>query len=102
MSRRCFWVYIVASQTRVIYVGVTNDLVRRIDAHQKGLVPGFTSKYRIRRLVYYEHAQDAHSAIAREKQLKGWRRSKKLHLIAQMNPAWNDLYDSTAILAMRE
>lgn len=101
MTQRCFWVYIVASQSRVIYVGVTNDLVRRIDAHQKGLIPGFTSKYRIRRLVYFEQAPDAHSAIAREKQLKGWRRSKKVALIVGMNPNWRDLFDSTEILAMR-
>ncbi len=101
MSARTYWVYIVASQTRVIYVGVTNDLVRRMDAHRKGLIPGFTAKYRVRRLVYCEAASEPLAAIAREKQLKGWRRSKKVALVESRNPGWADLYDSIGILTLR-
>ena len=101
MQGRSYWVYIVASQTRVIYVGVTNDLVRRVGAHRKGLIPGFTAKYRVRRLVHYEAAPEPRAAIAREKQLKGWRRSKKVALIESQNPGWTDLFDSVEILSLR-
>jgi putative endonuclease len=91
----------VASQTRVLYIGVTNDIVRRVDAHRQGKVPGFTQRYRVRRLVYYEQTESSRSAIAREKQLKRWRRSKKIALIESTNRAWEDLWESTDVLALR-
>ena len=83
--------YIMASYRRAIYVGITSDLVRRICEHQQGLKPGFTTRYAIRRLVYYESSQDVCAAIAREKQIKAWRRSKKIALIQSANPDWQDL-----------
>ena len=69
---RSFYVYIMASRSRVIYVGVTNDLVRRVQEHKSGVNPGFTKKYRVKRLVYFEEFTDIRVAIAREKELKGW------------------------------
>ena len=88
---RTFWVYILASRSRVFYVGVTNDLLRRIREHQTHEVPGFTAKYRIDRLVHCEETDDIEAAIAREKEIKGWRRSKKIELIEAANPTWIDL-----------
>ena len=96
---RMFWVYILASRSRVLYVGVTNDLLRRIREHPTREVPGFTAKYRIDRLVHCEETDDIEAAIAREKEIKGWRRSKKIVLIEAANPTWIDLsqgwFDST-------
>ena len=86
-----YYVYITASRSRVIYVGMTNDLRKRITQHQQKLVEGFTQKYNVTRLVYYEVTHDVHAALAREKELKGWRRSKKVALIESMNPTWKDL-----------
>ena len=86
-----FYVYILASRTKVLYIGVTNDLVRRIWEHQQKLVPGFTARYNVTRLVYFESGESVVSAIEREKQLKGWLRSKKVRLIESMNPSWRDL-----------
>ena len=87
-----FWVYIVTNeQESVLYVGMTNDLARRITEHRAGEIPGFTADYRCSKLIYYEHCTDVPEAIAREKQLKKWSRSKKVALIATMNPRWNDL-----------
>ena len=86
-----FYVYILASRTKVIYIGVTNDLVRRVWEHQQKLVPGFTARYNVTRLVYFESGESVVSAIEREKQLKGWLRAKKLKLIESMNPSWRDL-----------
>ena len=83
--------YIMAGYRRTTYVGVTSDLVRRICEHQQGLKPGFTTRYAIKRLVYYESGQDVRAAIAREKQIKAWRRSKKVALIESANPDWQDL-----------
>jgi putative endonuclease len=74
-----------------LYIGVTNDLYRRVEEHRAGTLGGFTSKYKVRRLVFYEHYNDICLAIAREKQLKNWRREKKIILIERMNPAWSDL-----------
>ena len=88
-----YWVYIMASRSRVLYTGVTNDLVRRVNEHQRGLIPGFASKYRITRLVYLEHFTDVRDAIAREKQIKGWVRARKIRLIEERNPTWEDLAD---------
>ncbi len=89
MSR--YFVYIVASRSRVLYVGVTNDLNRRVGEHKEGLIPGFSQKYKTNRLVYYESTSDVRGAIAREKQIKRWRREKKVNLIENFNPEWNDL-----------
>jgi putative endonuclease len=86
-----YHVYILASRSRTLYVGVTRDLVRRLYEHRSGLVPGFTSRYRIHRLVYVETTSDVRSAIAREKQIKGWKRERKMELIASTNPTWRDL-----------
>ncbi len=88
-----YYVYIMASKSRVLYVGMTNDLQRRVEQHKQKLVEGFTQKYNITRLVYYETTNDVHAAIAREKQIKGWRRSKKTDLVESTNPTWSDLSD---------
>jgi len=77
----------------VLYVGVTNDLVRRIWEHKHHVVEGFTAKYNVEKLVYYEMTEDVNSAIAREKQIKGYRREKKEQLINAFNPEWQELYD---------
>jgi putative endonuclease len=87
-----YYVYITASVSRVLYIGVTSDLLKRIHQHKEGVVEGFTKSYRADRLVHFEETSDVHAAIAREKQLKGWRREKKVTLIETMNPKWNDLY----------
>jgi putative endonuclease len=85
-----YCVYILASRSRCLYVGVTNDLSRRLAEHRAGAV-SFTARYRCSRLVYVDTTFDVRSAIAREKQLKTWRRAKKLALIEGVNPAWEDL-----------
>ena len=76
-----------------IYTGVTSDLVKRVYEHKNDLVEGFTSKYGVHKLVYYEMADDIEAAIEREKQIKNWQRRWKLELIEEMNPTWQDLYD---------
>jgi putative endonuclease len=86
-----YWVYIMASRTRVLYVGVTNDLERRVFEHKHRLIRGFTSKYNVHRLVYYEDTNDVVAAIAREKQIKAWTRAKRVTLVESMNKAWQDL-----------
>ena len=83
----------MASKSRILYVGMTNDLQRRVEQHKQKLVEGFTQRYNVTRLVFYEVTNDVHAAIAREKQIKGWRRSKKTELIESINPAWKDLSD---------
>jgi len=89
------YVYILASGPNgILYVGVTSDLVRRTYEHRNGLVPGFTRKYGIKRLVYYEQYEDIQSAIQREKNMKHWSRTWKVRLILMGNPEWNDLYES--------
>ena len=95
MSREYdFWVYIMTNQhDSVLYVGMTNDLSRRISEHRSGEVPGFTADYQCYKLVYHEHHSDVEEAIAREKQLKRWSHSKKVDLIERMNPRWVDLAD---------
>ena len=90
MSKEYF-VYIMTNKSRTLYTGVTNDLMRRVDEHKKKLIPGFTSKYNIQFLVYYESTPSIHVAIEREKQIKGWLRAKKIALINSMNPEWKDL-----------
>jgi putative endonuclease len=85
------YVYMLASKTGTIYIGVTNDLQRRVYEHKSKIISGFTSKYSVDQLIYYEEAFTMPDAIAREKQLKGWRRSKKLDLARTMNPRLEDL-----------
>ncbi|MGC2779481.1 MAG: GIY-YIG nuclease family protein [Bradyrhizobium sp.] len=90
-----YYVYILASRKDgAIYVGVTNDLVRRVFEHRQKAVPGFTSKYNITRLVWFEAYDDPVSAITREKELKKWKRAWKVALVETDNPEWNDLYES--------
>ncbi|HBA39909.1 MAG TPA: endonuclease [Deltaproteobacteria bacterium] len=86
-----YYVYIMTNKSRTLYTGVTNDLERRVYEHKQKLVPGFTAKYNITRLVYFEVTQDVQAAITREKQIKGWLRSKKIALIESVNPEWKDL-----------
>jgi putative endonuclease len=89
-----YWVYILASGPGgTLYVGVTNDLVRRTYQHREGLVAGFTKKYRVKSLVYFEQHDTALAAIQREKNIKHWSREWKIDLIISMNPARRDLYD---------
>ena len=88
---RTYYVYIMASYRGTLYVGVTNDLARRVAEHKLGLGDGFTSKYKINRLVYFIETNDIASAYVREKQIKGWTRIKKVRLIESMNPHWEDL-----------
>ena len=88
---RHYYTYIMASLSRRVYVGVTNNLIRRTVEHKEARVLGFTEKYRISRLVYFESFQYVRDAIAREKQIKGWRRSRKVALVESENPTWADL-----------
>jgi putative endonuclease len=88
---RTYCVYILASRSRTLYTGVTNNLQRRIVEHRDGLVPGFTARYKTIRLVHFEVFGDIRSAIAREKEIKAWRREKKIWLIERHNPTWKDL-----------
>ena len=86
-----YFVYILANGSRMLYVGVTNDLEGRMREHRGKQVPGYTRQYNISRLVYFETTPNVNAAIAREKQLKGWTRAKKLALIETSNPKWADL-----------
>ncbi|MDP2631982.1 MAG: GIY-YIG nuclease family protein [Candidatus Uhrbacteria bacterium] len=91
----CFFVYIMANPpNNVLYIGFTSDLAKRVYEHRNKLSPGFTKKYNVIKCVYYEVGEDYDSMLAREKQLKNWRREKKDWLISKMNPDWKDLYDS--------
>jgi putative endonuclease len=85
------FVYILASHTRVLYTGITSDLRRRIYQHKQGLIPGFTKQYAVNRLVYFEWTSHIRAAIERERQIKSWRREKKLQLIESVNTGWLDL-----------
>lgn len=91
---RQYHVYIMSNTSRTLYTGVTNDLARRVGEHKGKLVPGFTSKYNITNLVYAEATRDVNAAIAREKQIKGWRREKKIALIESVNPEWDDVSEA--------
>ena len=95
MYTNSYFVYILANWNHsVLYIGVTNDLQRRVYEHRQELVEGFTKKYHVHKLVYYEQTGDVKAALAREKQLKGWRREKKDALVEAMNPDWNDLSET--------
>ena len=91
-----YYVYIMTNKSKTLYTGVTNDLERRVFEHRNHLVEGFTKKYRIAKLIYYEATNDVWEAIAREKQIKGWLRKKKITLIESMNPEWKDLSEDWA------
>ena len=86
-----YYVYILSSRSRNLYAGVTNDIARRVWQHRNGRASAFTRKYRIHRLVYCEWHDDVRTAISREKEIKGWRRAKKIALIEATNSAWEDL-----------
>ena len=89
---RDFFVYMMTNRSRVVlYIGVTNNLERRVWEHQNSAVRGFTKQYKADRLVYYEQFPDARSAIDREKEIKAWRREKKNDLVRKLNPNWEDL-----------
>ena len=88
---RQYYVYILTNRSGTLYVGMTNDLERRLYEHKNKLVPGFASKYNITQLAYFEQTSDVEFAVTREKQIKGWRRSKKVALIESANPEWKDL-----------
>ncbi len=88
------WVYIVTNRANgTLYIGVTNNLARRIWEHREGAMPGFTAQYGLKLLVWYEHHDDIRDAIHREKTLKTWLRAWKVRLILEMNPNWRDLYE---------
>jgi putative endonuclease len=94
---RSYWVYILASRIGgTLYIGVTSGLVPRVYQHKMGVAEGFTKKYRVHRLVYFEQFSDITAAIAREKQLKKWKRAWKIQLIEKLNPNWDDLYPQIA------
>jgi putative endonuclease len=86
-----YYVYIMTNNSRTLYTGVTDNLVRRVYEHKNKLIEGFTQKYNITKLVHYEITGDVQAAIQREKQIKGWLRKKKIALIEAANPGWNDL-----------
>jgi putative endonuclease len=89
---KAFYVYMMTNRSRVVlYTGITNSLMRRVSQHQNGQIEGFTKIYKINLLVYYERYNDPRDAIAREKEIKGWRREKKNALVERMNPTWADL-----------
>jgi putative endonuclease len=87
-----YFVYIMTNKMYgTLYVGITNDLLRRVFEHKEGKTKGFTSKYHLDKLIYYDESSDVNAAIRREKQLKGWNRQWKINLIEEFNPNWNDL-----------
>ena len=88
---KTYYVYIMTNQSKTLYVGMTNDLEKRVGEHKCKLIPGFTKKYNMTHLVYFESGNDVNAIISREKQIKGWLRSKKITLIESQNPQWKDL-----------
>jgi putative endonuclease len=91
-SNKRYYVYLMTNwNNRVLYVGVTNDIERRVYEHKRKLIKGFTEKYNVHKLVYVEDTVDVHSALAREKEIKKWRREKKDALVRTVNPEWKDL-----------
>jgi putative endonuclease len=92
MQPKVFYIYFLTNDFRnVLYVGVTSNIVQRIEQHRSGVIDGFTKKYNAKNLVYYEEASDWLSAINREKEIKGWKRWKKNVLVNRVNPSWKDL-----------
>ncbi len=90
-ERQHYYVYILSSKTGILYVGITSSIVRRVFQHRSAEGSAFTTKYRVTRLVYYEETGDVRVAIEREKEIKKWRREKKIKLIESVNPRWDDL-----------
>jgi putative endonuclease len=86
-----YFVYIMTNRSKTLYAGITNNLMRRVREHKAGIGSGFTSKYKLDRLVYFERFEGVHNAIEREKRIKGWLRIKKIALIVSMNSSWRDL-----------
>jgi putative endonuclease len=98
MLTRSYFVYLLASRRNgTLYVGVTNDLMRRVCQHKQGLVEGFTKKYGVKLLVWYEQTESIEAAVLREKQIKKWNRDWKIELIRASNPLWRDLYEEIAM-----
>ena len=93
MKQYDYYIYIMASKSGTLYIGVTNDLVRRVYEHKYNLIDGFTKKYNVNKLVYFEQTENVMSALNREKQLKNWHRDWKINLIKSVNPKWRDLSD---------
>ena len=91
MEVKQYFIYIMTSPSGTLYTGMTNDLKQRVFQHKHKLIEGFTKKYDVTRLAYFEETSDVRAAIAREKEIKGWRRSKKVALIKSLNPTWRDL-----------
>ncbi|MEE9258174.1 MAG: GIY-YIG nuclease family protein [Nitrospinaceae bacterium] len=89
--KRKYFIYIMTNKSKTLYTGITNNLERRVYEHKQKLVPGFTKKYNTTLLVYFEETGDVKEAIAREKEIKGWLRKKKISLIKSINPNWKDL-----------
>jgi len=90
---RTYYVYILASKKNgTLYIGITSDLIKRIFEHKQGLVEGFTKKYNVKKLVYYEKTDSVEEAIKQEKRLRKWKRNWKIELIEKRNPEWSDLY----------
>jgi putative endonuclease len=94
---KTFYVYILTNRSRTLYVGVTNNLNRRMYEHKNKMIDGFTKKYNLNILVYYETFEFMNDAIRREKQIKGWLRKKKIELIESVNPKWNDLAGDSSL-----
>lgn len=88
---KTYYVYIMSSASRVLYIGMTNNLLRRIYEHKNELIEGFSKKYKCKRLVYFDQSNDVKSILEREKQIKRWNRKKKIELINTLNPEWEDL-----------
>ncbi len=92
MNEKLYYVYILTNwNNKVMYVGITSNLIKRVYEHKNKLIDGFTKKYNVFKLVYFEAVKDVMSAITREKEIKGWRRNKKNQLVNKMNPEWHDL-----------
>lgn len=91
MLDKIYYIYIMASPSGTLYIGMTNSLIKRVDQHKKGEIEGFTKKYGCKKLVYYEIGRNVNTVITREKEIKAWRREKKELLIKQKNPHWHDL-----------
>ena len=91
MLEKQYYVYILTNKSNTLYTGITNDLYRRLYEHKNKLIPGFTKKYNIDKLIYYEVFDDPETAIQREKEIKGWTRKKKLELIKKINPNFEEL-----------
>jgi putative endonuclease len=91
MNTKSYYVYIMTNKSKTLYTGMTNDLLRRVYEHKHKLIDGFTKKYNITKLVYFDETSDVNEAIAFEKKIKGWTRAKKIALIESINPQWLDL-----------